>query len=48
MSKNFFIADMHFGHEKIIKMCNRPFENAQDMKDQLIKKWNNKVYFHVK
>lgn len=43
MGKNFFIADMHFGHEKIIKMCNRPFENVQDMKDQLIKKWNNKV-----
>lgn len=43
MGKIFFIADLHFGHEKIIKLCNRPFENLQDMQDQLIQKWNNKV-----
>ena len=43
MSKNYFIADPHFGHEKIIKLCNRPFTNVQDMQEQLIKNWNNKV-----
>ena len=43
MGKIFFIADTHFGHEKIIKLCNRPFENLQDMQNQLIQKWNNKV-----
>lgn len=43
MGKNYFIADTHFGHEKIIKMCNRPFENAQEMQDKMIEKWNNKV-----
>ena len=31
MSKQFFIADTHFGHEKIIQLCNRPFENMKDM-----------------
>lgn len=41
--KNFFIADCHFGHEKIINMCKRPFENAQEMEKELINKWNNKV-----
>lgn len=24
-------------------MCNRPFENAQEMQDKMIEKWNNKV-----
>lgn len=43
MSKIFFIADTHFGHEKIIPMCKRPFENAEDMKNKMIEKWNNKV-----
>lgn len=41
--KNFYIADTHFGHEKIIPMCNRPFKDIQDMHEQLIKKWNSKV-----
>ena len=43
MSKNFFIADTHFGHERIIGICNRPFENAEEMKEKMIQKWNNKV-----
>ena len=40
---NFFIADPHFGHERIIQICERPFENVEDMNKQLIEKWNNKV-----
>lgn len=43
MSKKLFIADTHFGHEKIIQLCNRPFENCEDMQKQMIEKWNNKV-----
>lgn len=43
MSKDFFIADPHFGHEKIIKLCNRPFDNLIQMNEELIKNWNNKV-----
>lgn len=43
MSKQFFIADTHFGHEKIIQLCNRPFENMKDMEKQMVEKWNNKV-----
>lgn len=41
--KNFFIADTHFGHEKIIMMCDRPFDNVKDMEYGLIEKWNKKV-----
>ena len=43
MSKNYFIADMHFSHEKIIKMCNRPFDSVEEMEEKLISNWNNKV-----
>ena len=41
--KNYFIADMHFGHNKIIQMCNRPFVDANDMGEKLIENWNRKV-----
>lgn len=43
MGKNYFIADTHFGHERIIQICNRPFTNIQDMNQKLIDNWNNKV-----
>jgi len=34
----FFTADLHFGHENIIKHCNRPFKSADEMDAMLIKK----------
>lgn len=40
---NFYIADPHFGHERIIEICNRPFTDVEDMNKQLIEKWNSKV-----
>lgn len=43
MSKIFFTSDHHFGHENIIKFCNRPFENVREMNEQLIERWNEKI-----
>lgn len=39
----FVTADDHFGHENIIKYCNRPFETADQMDNVLIDNWNEVV-----
>lgn len=41
--KTFFVSDTHFNHTNIIKYCNRPFNNADEMDAALIKNWNAKV-----
>ena len=41
--KRFIIADLHFGHENIIKYESRPFANAEEMNNRLIELWNSVV-----
>jgi len=48
----FFTSDTHFQHENIIKYASRPFENANEMDETLIKNWNsvvgeNDIIFHL-
>lgn len=47
-----FTADTHFGHANILKLCNRPFESAQEMDEVMIANWNavvarNDQVFHL-
>src|SRR5258706_2853956 len=39
----FFTADTHFGHKNIIKLCNRPFNDVDEMNREMISRWNSKV-----
>jgi len=39
----YFTADQHFGHEKIITYCNRPFQSLQEMDETIIHNWNSRV-----
>lgn len=39
----FFTADTHFGHEAILRYCNRPFEDVNAMNDAMIRNWNRVV-----
>jgi calcineurin-like phosphoesterase family protein len=39
----FYTADLHLGHANIIRLCNRPFADVQEMNRVLIDNWNARV-----
>ena len=43
VSKNFYIADTHFGHQNCIKFDERPFKSVDEMDSEIIKRWNEVV-----
>lgn len=39
----FYIADNHFGDERVMRLAKRPFRSVNDMDDTMISLWNKKV-----
>lgn len=38
-----FTSDTHFGHSRIIELCNRPFNSVIEMNERLVRNWNELV-----
>ncbi|AXQ63466.1 phosphoesterase [Streptomyces phage Comrade] len=36
----FFTSDTHFGHQRIIELCERPFDSVDEMNEAMIERWN--------
>ncbi|MHB8287785.1 MAG: hypothetical protein ACYDEY_00830 [Acidimicrobiales bacterium] len=42
----YFTADLHLGHQNIIKYCGRPFHSVGEMNAVLVANWNAVVSPH--
>lgn len=40
---DFGVSDTHFGHTNIIRYCDRPYRDTEEMDSALIKNWNSAV-----
>lgn len=43
MPKNFYISDLHIGHENILRFDSRPFASTDEMLREITKRWNEVV-----
>ena len=41
--KTWFTSDTHFGHANIIRYCDRPFADVEEMREALTDRWNSVV-----
>jgi calcineurin-like phosphoesterase family protein len=41
--QTWFTADTHFGHANIIRYCDRPFGSVEQMRAELVRRWNDVV-----
>lgn len=40
---NFYISDLHIDHANCLHFDNRPFKNIDEMREEIIKRWNSVV-----
>ena len=40
---NYYISDMHLGHENVLRFDQRPYETVEEMDEILIANWNMRV-----
>ena len=40
---NYYISDLHIGHENILRFDNRPFADVNEMNNKIIENWNARV-----
>lgn len=48
----YFTGDEHYGHRNVIKYCNRPFQDVEEMDREIIKRHNevvsdNDIVYHL-
>ena len=43
ITKIWFTSDTHFGHQNILRFCERPFVSVEEMDNAIIERWNSKV-----
>lgn len=43
MSEIYWTSDLHFFHDNVIKFCNRPHSNVEEMNEFIIERWNSQV-----
>lgn len=43
MANIWLTSDTHFGHNNIIKYCNRPFSSTDEMDWHIVEKWNETI-----
>ena len=43
MGNTFFTADCHFQHFNILAYVNRPFKTSEEMDNEIIRRWNERV-----
>lgn len=46
MKDIWFVSDTHFFHSNIIKYCDRPFADAEEMNEVMVERWNKVVKPH--
>jgi calcineurin-like phosphoesterase family protein len=43
VATRYFTADLHLGHQNIIRYCGRPFRDVDEMNAAIVERWNDTV-----